>query len=154
MKLTMMSSSVGVIGFVSVIVLVASMTSEMRAASGRQEKKAVARESQPIACRLTAMTDEQRKRHTYLREQMQKGVKEVKELPDGYAFRFVADAKTLTNLAEFISLERLCCPFFTFELVVGGGDSPAWLRLTGGEGVKEFLKTAFVRNGRGRVVVP
>ena len=149
MKLTMMSSSVGVIGFVSVIVLVASMTIETRAASGRQEKKAAAGKP-PVACSLTAMTEEQRRHHTHLREQMQKGVKEVKELPDGYAFRFVADAKTLTNLAEFISLERLCCPFFTFELVVGGGDSPAWLRLTGGEGVKEFLKTAFVRNGNSR----
>lgn len=153
MKLTMMSSSVGVISFVSVIVLVASMTSEMRAASGRQEKKAAAAGKPPVACSLTAMTEDQRRRHTHLREQMQKGVEEVKELPNGYAFRFAADAKTLTNLAEFISLERLCCPFFKFELAVDG-DGPAWLRLTGGEGVKEFVKTAFVRNGRGRVVVP
>ena len=140
MKLGTMLSSIGIIGAASAFVLVSSVLGDCRTAGGRQEKKAASAGAKPIACSLTAMTKEQRRRHTHLREQMQKGMKEVKELPDGIAFRFVADAKTIVNLAEFISLERLCCPFFKFELAVDGGDSPAWLRLTGGPGVKEFLK--------------
>ena len=150
MKLSMMLSFVGMIGIASAFVLVSAVTGDGRAGGGRQEKKAAPAGAKPIACSLTAMTAEQRRRHTHLREQMQKGVKEIKELPDGYAFRFAADAKTVVSLAEFISLERLCCPFFKFELAVDGGDSPAWLRLTGGEGVKEFLQTAFIRTGSER----
>jgi hypothetical protein len=137
MKLSLILFPAGLIGLISLAALVSS---DCRAAACQQEKAPAQVENPPIACSLTAMTKAQRKRHTFLREQMQKGVQEVKELPDGYAFRFAADAKTIVNLAEFISLERLCCPFFQFELAVGGGNQPAWLRLTGGAGVKEFLK--------------
>lgn len=40
-------------------------------------------------------------------------------------------------------LERVCCSFFRFELKAGRQEEPVWLRITGGEGVKEFLKTQF-----------
>jgi hypothetical protein len=50
-----------------------------------------------------------------------------------------SDSGSILTAAEFISRERLCCPFFDMELAVSGADGPTWLRITGGEGVKDFL---------------
>jgi len=41
-------------------------------------------------------------------------------------------------LAEFIKLEKLCCPGFTIEVEPEGGD--VYLMLTGREGVKPFIQ--------------
>jgi hypothetical protein len=71
---------------------------------------------------------------------MRAAIKETQELSDGYALRFPSDQSTILLVAEFISRERLCCPFFTFELVAEKEDGPLWLRLRGREGVKEFIK--------------
>jgi len=65
---------------------------------------------------------------------------EIRELPDGYAFRLAPDAETLVTAAKFISLERLCCPFLGFALEVELEGGPVWLRLTGREGVKAFIR--------------
>jgi hypothetical protein len=44
------------------------------------------------------------------------------------------------KLAEFISLEKLCCPFLSFVVDVEREGGPVWLRLTGREGVKAFIR--------------
>ncbi len=61
-------------------------------------------------------------------------------MPDGYAFRLPGEHDLITKTAEFISLERLCCPFLRFALEVGAEGGDVWLRLTGREGVKEFIR--------------
>jgi hypothetical protein len=65
----------------------------------------------------------------------------VRELADGYALRLPAENGMILSVAEFITLERMCCPFFSFELEVGRDEGALWLKLTGREGVKEFLKS-------------
>ncbi|MBI3797735.1 MAG: hypothetical protein HY268_12310 [Deltaproteobacteria bacterium] len=94
----------------------------------------------PIACDFSALTAEQRAHRQILARQMHAVTKEVRELPDGYAFRFSAEPELCLTLAEFITLERLCCPFFTFILELEREGGPLWLRLTGHEGVKQFLQ--------------
>src|SRR5882672_7181245 len=69
--------------------------------------------------------------------------KEVQALPDGYAFRFPAEQATVLLISEFMARERLCCPFFTFELVTEQEDGPLWLRLRVREGVKDFIRAEF-----------
>ena len=39
-------------------------------------------------------------------------------LPEGYAFCLPVEPNTLRKTVEFISLERLCCPFLSFALEV------------------------------------
>jgi hypothetical protein len=96
----------------------------------------------PLACDLTAIPAEERAAHELLAMQLFfDAVPERHELPDGYAFRFRADQYPL--LVEFIANERLCCPFFRFTLEVAPGQGPLWLRLTGDEGVKEFIHAEF-----------
>ena len=94
----------------------------------------------PITCQLGAFTAEQSERYETVRQHMRAAVQEVRALPDGYAFRFSAQPSTILTVAEFITFERLCCRFFNFVLEVEPEDGPLWLRLTGGEGVKEFLQ--------------
>jgi hypothetical protein len=36
--------------------------------------------------------------------------------------------------------ERLCCPFFEISLRFERDGGPLWLRLTGREGIKDFIK--------------
>jgi len=46
----------------------------------------------------------------------------------------------LLKAAEFISLEKLCCPFLAFRLDIDAEGGPVKLRLTGREGVKAFIR--------------
>ncbi|HSO73565.1 MAG TPA: hypothetical protein VLU47_01915 [Blastocatellia bacterium] len=100
---------------------------------------------QPIACNLFGLTEQQRKRQQELRTLLFDAGREVRELPDGYAIGLPATAANILAAAEFVTLERLCCPFFRFEIATGGTAEPVWLRLTGGKDVKEFLKSELMR---------
>ncbi|MBZ0281557.1 MAG: hypothetical protein K8L97_12530 [Anaerolineae bacterium] len=63
---------------------------------------------------------------------------EIKELTNGYGFRLPMETPMLYKVVEFVANERLCCPFFTFTLVVG---EQFWLELSGGEGVKNIIES-------------
>src|SRR5689334_10755952 len=94
----------------------------------------------PIACNLSVFGDGRREEHTSTVHQIFAAVQEVRELPDGYAFRLPPESDMLQHAAEFIANERLCCPFFGFALELEPQSAALWLRLTGGEGVKQFLQ--------------
>lgn len=100
-------------------------------------------ENLPIACDLTAIPSAVRQEHFAAVPIIFQAVQEVKELTNGYAFRFANESSMFMGLAQFIENERRCCPFFGFVLEVEPGGGPLWLRLTGGEGVKQFLATTF-----------
>ena len=82
----------------------------------------------PLACDMSALTADQRERQGVLGRQLSEGALEIRELGDGYAFAHPPDAGALAMMAEFVANERLCCPFFGFEISVGG-DGPAWLKV-------------------------
>ena len=100
-----------------------------------------------LACRLyDGIFDErQQERYQKLRRKIDTAVEAVEELPDGVALRFPPDNDLVITLAEFITLERLCCEFFDFNLEVAAGTGPMRLCLTGPAGVKSLLKTEFDR---------
>lgn len=100
-----------------------------------------------LACDLTALTAEQRKRYARVRERLHRSVQEVREVTHGYAFRYSAAVSILLLLAEFISLESRCCPFLEFTLDVESRHGPAWLTMTGPDGVKEFLRAEMEIDG-------
>ncbi len=92
---------------------------------------------------MSALTGEQKKSVLDLLKKLQTKKQEVKELPDGFAFRFAMDSDTLRDTAEYITYERLCCPFFDFELTVDREGGPMWLKLKGREGVEDFIRIEF-----------
>jgi hypothetical protein len=98
-------------------------------------------ETSSLACDLTAIPASVREEHVLTAPQLFSAAQEVQELPNGYAIRFLNEPGRFMAIAKFIENERLCCPFFNFGLELEANSGPLWLRLTGGEGVKEILQT-------------
>jgi len=106
-----------------------------------QEKSAM--KETGFYCNLNALSGEERKQYAVLSRQLLAAGLEVSELPNGYAFRLAAEKVSLPDVALWMSLERKCCPFFDFQLDVSRDNGPIWLRITGREGVKEFIRSEF-----------
>jgi hypothetical protein len=56
--------------------------------------------------------------------------------PDDQAFEPIGGA---TELARFLTNERRCCPFLSFDIAIASNGGPVWLHITGPEGTREFL---------------
>jgi hypothetical protein len=94
----------------------------------------------PLACDMSAIEPGLRAEHIATGGRVFPAAEEIRELADGYAFRLSGESDVLLKAAEFISLERLCCPFLGFAIGVEPEGGPVWLRLTGREGVKAFIR--------------
>jgi hypothetical protein len=93
----------------------------------------------PFACDMTAIpTDLRSVHHRLIRHLMTEAVERVQELPDGFGFRFPAGE--YDSVTEFVERERLCCPFLGFTLEVTPDQASLVLRITGPEGVKDFVR--------------
>lgn len=106
----------------------------------------------PFACDMTAIEASQRGQHITTIDELFGAVTEIKELPNGYAFRLPDGSDIFTKTANFIMLERLCCPFFGFALEIEPEGGSIWLSLTGREGVKPFI-VAEVGNHLGESII-
>ena len=98
-------------------------------------------EAPSLSCDLSAISTDVREEHVLTAPQLFSAAQEVQELPNGYAVRFLNEPGQFMAIAKFIENERLCCPFFNFGLELEPNNGPLWLRLTGGDGVKEILQT-------------
>jgi hypothetical protein len=103
-------------------------------------------ENRSLFCDLTAIPADAREEHIVTAPQLFQRVQEVRELPNGYTFGFLNEPGGLLAIAKYIEYERLCCPFFDFELKVESDQRAVWLSLTGREGVKELLKMGLLKN--------
>jgi len=108
--------------------------------------KATELETQPtvIACDVSPFTPDQRERWVEeVAPQLYSAVQEIQELPTGYALCLPSDPEILLLAAEELNFGRLCCPFVHYALEIEPNRGPFWLRMTGGEGVKAFLRMSF-----------
>jgi hypothetical protein len=90
----------------------------------------------PIACHPKALDETQRKRQQELLEVVRRSAQATHELADGFAFRLASDPALFQQAAEWVTLERRCCPFIHFALEwkrdqptttwMGAGGAPAW----------------------------
>lgn len=112
-----------------------SVSAQRASSSGRSKPES------PLACDRLALTPEQRKRHFDELGPMLRSLKtSVRELPNGVEFQYPSDLKTYQLVAEWAAGERVCCPFFEIDLRSEPEGGPLWLRLTGRDGVKEFIR--------------
>ena len=95
----------------------------------------------PIACALTD-TELQQRRRDYLNKAAALLV-DFKELENGFSYRFLSEKSILLDLVNIIDLERKCCPFLSFKLVLEAGSDFVFLELTGAKGTKEMIKSLF-----------
>lgn len=99
--------------------------------------------SPPLACNQNAIGAAERPRYTELVKRLRSAVRERRELSDGYSYRLDGKSVSLPEVAEWIKLERLCCPFLTLQLEASGTASDWRLRLRGPVGVKAILEEEF-----------
>ena len=100
--------------------------------------------NQTIACNLTAIEKDERIIHKTNAEEVFTSVEKWIELSDGYAFRLPTKTKMIEKAGTFVARERQCCPFFTFNLEVTPNGGPVWLKLTGNQEVKEYIKQSVI----------
>jgi hypothetical protein len=75
--------------------------------------------------------------------QLVKTIQSIREVQKGYEFVFPNESQYISGIAEFITNERLCCPFLDFGLNVKSNDPSISLSLTGPVGTQEFLRAEF-----------
>lgn len=98
-----------------------------------------------FACNLKAISAAERPRYNDLTKRLRNAARNRSELPDGYAFKLDSKTISLPEVAEWISMERLCCPFLTLQLSASGDQADWLLKLTGPAGVKPLLQAEFPR---------
>lgn len=94
----------------------------------------------PFACNTKALSPAERLRHTDNTRRLKTAVVETQEKENGLRFRVTDERVDLTAIAEWVRLERRCCPFFTFNIEVEGDRGATWLTLSGPPGVKKFIR--------------
>ncbi|MBV8135690.1 MAG: hypothetical protein JO121_08665 [Deltaproteobacteria bacterium] len=94
----------------------------------------------PIACDLNALTAAERARRRTLVGALAQAIVGRAELDHGFELRVDSTELELPALAEWIALERRCCPFLQFRIELAPGNGPVTVALSGGEGVKDFLR--------------
>ena len=103
-----------------------------------EQKTAV--EETPIACNLTGADLVERGNVV---GNLFDETEQVRELEDGYAFRFAGGDEMAARLLAFTLEERRCCPFFTFDLVFTPNEGPLWVHLRGSAAVKDYVASAW-----------
>jgi hypothetical protein len=100
----------------------------------------------PIACRANALDKTERKRQHELLDLVRRSAQATQDLLDGFAIRLASDPALFQQAAEWVSLERRCCPFVAFTLEWKRDDT-VWITFTGGPGVKDFLAAEILGAG-------
>jgi hypothetical protein len=120
----------------------AGLVAQSSPALVKQEKQ-VATTQGKFYCNIKALTPEERAHHKQLSEKLMATRKEMVETAKGYEFQFSPKSVSLAELAEWVSAESKCCPFFDFHIDLEGEGSLLCLRLTGEEGIKAFIRAEF-----------
>ena len=95
----------------------------------------------PIACSLTEA--ELRERRQTIVKGFSKMEVRVTELPDGYAYSLPATSEVLTQVAQLVDMERLCCPFLTFTIIIEPAGKAIRLEITGPKEAKALITQYF-----------
>ena len=98
-----------------------------------------------LACNIKAISALQRPRYNDLVARLREAMRDRRELPDGYGYSLDSSKITVPEVSEWITMERLCCPFLIFQLEVGGEVSRLTMR--GPDGAKAILQAEFPAGG-------
>ena len=97
----------------------------------------------PIACDLGALSSGQRARERTLLAEFKDLLRDPQETELGFRVVIPDDPFVLSRLGEFLALERLCCPFLTFDLSIPAERGTMTLHIYGRPGTKSFLRSEF-----------
>src|SRR5262245_48263457 len=95
----------------------------------------------PIACTLTEA--EMRERRQAILDFLRRTQVNIRDLPNGYAYSFATTSEALMQVTQLVDLERQCCPFLSFKILVGPGKTPIRLEITGPSEAKTLIDNFF-----------
>ena len=95
-----------------------------------------------IACNMNAISKAQRPHYDELMKRLRRSIQDRTELADGFTYKLDPNGIALQQIGDWMALERLCCPFLTFNLEVKN-DGMTQLSMRGPEGTKLVLKEDF-----------
>jgi hypothetical protein len=95
----------------------------------------------PIVCTLTESQFKERRRTSlnFLKDT----AFDVLPVPGGFACHFPAAPQVLEQLTQLVDLERQCCRFLRFSIVVEAGERPIRLEVTGPPEAKAMIEDLF-----------
>jgi hypothetical protein len=94
----------------------------------------------PIVCTLTE--SELRERRRSVLDAIRPKAIEVEAIADGYSYRFNPSPEILSQLTQLIDLERQCCQFLTFKLIVAP-QLPITLEVSGPTAAQAIIAELF-----------
>jgi|SRR5215469_3566553 len=120
-----------------------AVPSSDRAAQAANTEKQMTTTQSKFYCNIKALTAEERAHHKRLGDKLMTARKEIVEMDRGYEFQFSPKDVTLAELADWVVNESKCCPFFDFHIDLENEGKLICLRLTGEEGIKQFIRAEF-----------
>jgi hypothetical protein len=99
-------------------------------------------------CNINALTPAERAHHKQLGDKLNAARKATLEIEKGYEFQYSPADVSLAELAEWVRAEAKCCPFFDFHIDLEKEGTLLCLRLTGEEGIKQFIRAEFQVRGK------
>jgi hypothetical protein len=94
-------------------------------------------------CNIKALAPAERAHHKLLTEKLISSRKEIVETEKGYEFQFDPSVVSIAELASWVFAESKCCPFFDFHIDLEREGALVCLRLTGDQGIKQFIRSEF-----------
>jgi len=122
------------------------MAMKTRAAESPRQDASVKVEG--FHCNIKALTPAERARHAVVTAKLLAAKTEIIETERGYEFQFRGGKVTVADLAEWAMRESKCCPFFDFHIDLEEEGQLVCLRLTGREGIKQFIRAEFHLNDK------
>lgn len=116
---------------------------ERSTAAGAQTGQPVETVPQGFYCNVKALTPAERARHKELTDKLLAARAKTVEAEKGYEFQYRGGSVTLLEMAEWVTAESKCCPFFDFHIDLQEEGRLVCLRLTGRDGVKKFIRAEF-----------
>ena len=94
-------------------------------------------------CNIKALTPAERTRLKALADKMLAARTAPVETAKGYEFQYSPAKISLGEVAEWAATESKCCSFYDFHIDLEEQGKLICLRLTGEEGVKQFMRAEF-----------
>ena len=94
-------------------------------------------------CNTKALSPAERTKHEALTKKLLEVRRATVETDKGYELQFNPADVTVAEVAEWVVMESKCCSFFDFHIDVENAGTLICLRLTGAEGVKQFIRAEF-----------
>jgi hypothetical protein len=94
-----------------------------------------------VVCTLTE--EELRERRRNVLDSIRSQVIAVTRSASGYGYSFDPSSEVLAALGRLVDLERKCCPFLSFKIVVPAGGAPIQLEVSGPLEAKAAIENFF-----------